>query len=480
MQWFEVDKQGLAKLLERRGKPFMLYELVQNCWDQNVTRVDILLTKASGSRDAYLSVTDDDPEGFKNLSHAFTLFAESDKKSNPQQRGRFNLGEKLVLAMCDEAEIVTTTGGVRFDERGRHSLRRKRERGSSFEAVLKMTNVEMAEMQMAVSRLLVPPGIDTFFNGEKLESRETSIVGSFETSLATLVADAEGYLRNSVRKTKVVIYKVLPGEVGTLYEMGIPVVETSDGYHYDVQQKVPVNLDRDNVPPSYLRTLRTQVVNIVHKNLDQESANSAWVKDALSDPNIVNEAVESIITQRFGDKRVIFDPSDPEANALAVTKGYTVVHGGTMSRPEWDNIRSAGSMLPAGQVTPSPKPFNPDGKPLKVKESYDWSETERKWVAAIQRITNALIGGHLTVILANDPGWGFSAAYGDRTLTWNYFRWGKQSFESISDRTLELLIHELGHHYESNHLSENYQDALCRLGARLAIVAASDPSILKL
>jgi hypothetical protein len=68
-------------------------------------------------------VEDDAPEGFKDLSHAFTLFADSAKKSNPEQRGRFNFGEKLVLAISDEVTIRTTKGGIRFDDAGRHSLR---------------------------------------------------------------------------------------------------------------------------------------------------------------------------------------------------------------------------------------------------------------------------------------------------------------------------------------------------------------------
>ena len=31
----------------------------------------------------------------------------------------------------------------------------------------------------------------------------------------------------------------------------------------------------------------------------------------------------------------------------------------------------------------------------------------------------------------------------------------------------ELLIHEYGHHYSNDHLSEKYHNALCRLGAKL-------------
>lgn len=114
--WFEVDKQGLAKILERKGKEFALMELIQNAWDEpGVTKVTASLEYRGRNR-ALLVVEDDAPEGFKDLSHAFTLFAESGKKGNPQQRGRFNLGEKLVLALCDEVTIQTTKGGFALKE----------------------------------------------------------------------------------------------------------------------------------------------------------------------------------------------------------------------------------------------------------------------------------------------------------------------------------------------------------------------------
>lgn len=59
---------------------------------------------------ALLEVTDDSPEGFADLTHAYTLFAESAKKGDPLKRGPFNLGEKLVLAISDTVQIATTTG----------------------------------------------------------------------------------------------------------------------------------------------------------------------------------------------------------------------------------------------------------------------------------------------------------------------------------------------------------------------------------
>lgn len=114
--WFEVSKEGLAKILERKGKEFALFELLQNGWDEpGVTKVSVTL-EYRGRNKALLAVEDDAPEGFKDLSHAFTLFADSTKKSNPEQRGRFNLGEKLVLAICDESDHP--------HHQGRHPVRR--------------------------------------------------------------------------------------------------------------------------------------------------------------------------------------------------------------------------------------------------------------------------------------------------------------------------------------------------------------------
>src|SRR5580765_1522266 len=92
-QWFDVDREGLAKLMERRGKAFVLHELVQNCLDTEATKIEIQVEALPMSRTlTRISVEDDDPEGFKDLRHAFTLFAESLKKGDPEKRGRFNLG----------------------------------------------------------------------------------------------------------------------------------------------------------------------------------------------------------------------------------------------------------------------------------------------------------------------------------------------------------------------------------------------------
>jgi hypothetical protein len=242
--WFDVDKEGLAKILERRGKHFAIAELISNAWDQNVTEVGVYLKALEGSRDAELIVEDDDPDGFRNMTHAYTLFAESEKKDKADKRGRFNLGEKLVLAICKRASITSTTGGVRFDDDGRHKLRTLRQKGSEFRGVLRMTKGEIEECTAFV-RTLISPGIPTYFNDERLITRVP--IASFEMPLETHLADDEGNIRKTVRRTTVKVYEPLPDEIPSLYEMGIPVVETNDKWHIDVGQKVPLSMERDNV-----------------------------------------------------------------------------------------------------------------------------------------------------------------------------------------------------------------------------------------
>ena len=59
-----MDKQGLARILERKGKEFALFELIQNSWDEpGVTEVNVRL-EYCGRNKALLVVEDDAPEGF--------------------------------------------------------------------------------------------------------------------------------------------------------------------------------------------------------------------------------------------------------------------------------------------------------------------------------------------------------------------------------------------------------------------------------
>jgi hypothetical protein len=474
--WFDVDKAGLAKLMAGRSKAFVLFELLQNAWDQNVTEVNVTLTPLAGTRSVRLTVTDDDPDGFADLRDAYTLFAESRKTGNAEQRGRFNLGEKLVLALAKRAVIETTTGAVEFNPTGRHNRRQQREAGSMFEADVPMTRAEMNEIDRAAKLLIPPAGVATRYNGRILEPRTP--LASFEETLPTVVADEEGVLRKTSRKTLVRVYEPVEGETAMLYEMGIPVVETGDRFHVDVQQKVPLNMDRDNVTPGYLRTIRVAVLNATHHLIDKEDAPQTWVREACSDERASTEAVKAAVTLRFGENAVRYDPSDPEANKRSAAEGRPVVYGGSLTAAEWSNARRAGVLPAAGSVTPSPKPYSSDGDPLDLVPEREWTPGMRQVAAYAASIGSELLGTAVEVAFAREPKWPYSATYGKGRLVFNFARCGRSFFDNgISDTVNELLIHEYGHHYASDHLSEDYYHALSRVGARMVRLALTSPDV---
>lgn len=469
--WFRVDRKGLAQQLERRSKVFAAFELYQNAVDTGAKRVEMTLERVD-ARSARLAITDDDPDGFKDLTHAYTLFAPSEKKGDPTKRGRFNVGEKLVLAICDSATITSTKGGVRFDAAGRSDIdiTERRSRGSCFDAIIRFNKDDIADVARRIHELIVPAGVHFTFNGTEIVGRTPAL--TFQATLASEIANIEGNMVRTFRKTTLALYDVRPGEQAQIYELGIPVVEHDCRWHVDVHQKVPLNIDRDNVTPAFLRDLRTAILNNAYRVITEEDAKSTWVKEAL--PHASDEAVTKVITERYGEKAVAADMSDPEGTKIAVSQDYTVVHGGSLSKAEWERVRELGLLKPAGQVTPSPKVLcGPDGEP--PLDDSRITPAMRRIQTYAAALGTALLGFEPTVKFAGMPG-NKAAWYGGRTVTLNLMVLGHHWFDRPDQVAVDsLLIHEYAHELSKDHLSEEFHDATCKLGAKMHGIAVTFP-----
>jgi hypothetical protein len=262
----------------------------------------------------------------------------------------------------------------------------------------------------------------------------------------------------------------------------VPVVETGDRFHVNVMQKVPLNMDRDNVPPAYLRTIRTLVLNHAHPSLPKQEMSEPWVKEATSDPRCDDRAFRSAVEAQYGEDCVAYDPSDREANKTAAAAGRTVVTGGAMSKGQWENARRAGLIPPAGQVFPTPKPYSPHGAQLTLIPECEWSAEMHNAVQYCARIAQRLIGRTIEVRIANEPGWGYGATFGPGCpLTLNLARLGRGWFHPSQEAAIDrLLIHELAHETVGDHLSHEYHRACCDLGARLKRLALDEPDTCRL
>ena len=481
--WFDVDRKGLAKLIERRGKIALIHELIANAWDADgTTLVEVILEPEEGVPHATIVVRDDAPDGFVDLTHSWTLFAESSRKSQATKAGRFNLGEKLVLALCNEASIISTKGAVMFDARGRSNMKARRERGTEFQGIARITRAELAEIKTGLKKLISPLGIRTLVNGEQLPAR--SPIKTVEATLATEIADEDGVLRRTARKTSVDIYEALPGETAMLFELGVPVVETGDRWSLNVLQKVPLNLDRDNVTPSYLRDVRTLVVNAMHEQLTEDDGNATFVNEALGDADVSPEAANKALDLKFTKKRAIRDPSDPEANMNLESQGYTLISGGQLTKDQWANAKKHDPKLkPAGQIAPTKKAmFGPGGKDSWVPRE-KWTAAMRAVVTYSADVCRELTGSRIEVSILSDITESWGACYGGQGLVFNLGRLSHDFFDECghgaTDRLNQLLIHELGHGMPGgdNHLAAEYHEGLCKLGAKLARLALVKPQL---
>lgn len=465
-QWFDVDRAGLRALLAGRSKAFILRELVQNCFDEpGVTGVHVSLKPVPGKAMATLVVHDDAPEGFSDLRHAFTLYADNRKRANPEKRGRFNYGEKQVLALCGAATIETTTGSVIFHKDGTRTQRRngKTEVGSVFRATLSMTRAEIKEALTAARTFIVPLGIKMALNGERLPAREPVV--KIETTLQTEAADAEGVMRSSRRRTEVALYEPLEGETPTLYEMGLPVCETGDRWHYNVNQRVPLTVDREHVRPAYLRDLRAEVLNRMHGELEAEEVAEPWVQDALTDERVETEAVRAVVVGQHGDRAFVPVPGDRKANERAMAMGYRPVSGGSYGQAAWENIRGAEALRSSIEI--AGKTTMADFEPILAT---DWTEDMRRVSRLAQFIADACLNISVNVRMIRSPKASTVADYADRTIRFNVARLGKRWFRPDNlEAQVDLIVHEAGHE-GGGHLEMGYHKALTKMAARLALM----------
>lgn len=469
--WYEVDKDGLKQLLEGKDKSFIIRELLQNAIDEpGVTTVDVTIEPLPGKRLVKLTVTDDAPEGFYDLRHSYTLYAKTRKRPDPEKRGRFNLGEKQVLALAQKALIRTTTGQVLFTEDGkRHEYRSKNdpehctERGSRVELTIPMTRDEIAEIKRAAQSFIVPREITFTVDGERIEFGDP--VTTTQATLMTEYEDEKGQWRRSQRKTKIEVYAPRNGEKPILYELGLPVVELEGGdpWHLNVMQRVPLNSDRDNVSPAFIRDLRAEVLNKLANRLSGEQAAESWVSDATDDERIAPEAVREVVRKRFGDKVVVGDPSDPESRERAILAGYTIVPARSMSSATWANVRAADAVPPSSQL------FGTKDVERTTVPEKKWTKDMRTVAEVTKRIAEETGCHHVTVQFFRSRSTR-AAEYSSappRTVAFNLqVLGGNWCHPSNLDQHVRLIVHELAHE-AGGHLDAGYIRRLSEIASEL-------------
>ena len=464
-QWFTVDKAGLAAVATRRGTAPLLLEPVQNAWDEEgVSFVKVDLSPINGKPQVTLRVEDDSPDGFRDLADAYTLYKQSYKIGNPEQRGRFNCGEKFLLSVASEASIISTTGSISFGPDGRKLGRKKTEAGSILTATLKMKRAEMDEALVLLLSMIPPKGIKTTINGEVLRHRKP--IAEDIRTLQTEIKGEEGGFRLTRRKATIDIHEVLESETPHLYEMGIPVDKLDCPWHVDVAQKVPLSVDRGSVRQAFRLDVERHIAEIMADDISEEEAQGGWMGTALESMED-EDAIRSVIKARVGDA-VTFNPLSPESNKRAIDAGFAVIHGRQFSKAAWKSIRSANALVPSSDKFYDGKvKSDPDGIPPVPRDQ--WTPAMKRLAEYIKQFALGTTGKSVGVKLYNDSGLGFAGLCGGETISVNV------AVMRITDQFQvdQLLIHECAHLKVSDHLTSAFYDECCRIGARLRTLGAT-------
>jgi len=450
--WFEVDKAGFQALQSGKPKYHAVRELIQNALDEDVKRIIVTTHYDRGNLDVCV---EDDGGGFRDIKDAYTLFADTYKRPDATKRGRFNLGEKQAFAICKSAEIKTTSGTIVFDENGRHRKREKTEKGTVVQIFMtKVTREEYEEILDFFKLLIVPPSIDLVINEESAVQRTPT--HTFQTKLQTEYLK-DGEFKPTKRITDVELFDAR-GRKAYLYEMGIPVCEIDCKYHINVQQRVPMSMDRDKVSESYLQDIFAEVLNNTFEELNPEESSETWVRMATSDDRISKDAIKTVVEKRYGDKVVVATPSDRLSVDDAKAHGFNILHGSMLSADEWEQMRKHDAIQSSHDMF---------GKTLATETDYITPNQEMKRVGQLaKKIARHIFGIEISVVFV-DSNASHRAYYGGRQLIFNVRRLPPDFFQHpLDEDVLEIIIHELGHE-KGMHTEIAYHQALCQIGSAL-------------
>ncbi len=463
---FAVNTLGMRQLHAERHPEQLIKELIQNAFDEEASACGVTIQEKNGA--TTVTVEDDGP-GFSDIANAYTLMGETQKRQDPEKRGRFNLGDKEVISVAKWAAIETTGWTIEFPpEGGRRAKANERPRGTSVTVNMPWDSNQAQRLTDRLKLIRPPHAITYTVNGQTIARRPA--IRTAKVNLPTIIQSEPGQpMRPTRRNTTIEI--TVPGlEEGWLYEMGIPIQATDLPYDVDVMQKVPMPPNRDTVSESYLKDIYSEVLNAMYNDMAGDDFSQTWVRSGVESTKITENAVKTTIKERYGDKVVTWS-SNTDSNMKALDNGYQVLHPRNMSKPELKNMQQLGDLKSANEVFKNAVPDLLDPK-WAVDISKD---DEKKSFAAWVKGLGVYCRKTIKVVFIHNTNTNMAACCTmdtERpTMHFNTAHLVDEFFTGRGEEQLALVIHELGHSEMEGAMSHGPQwgQACSKIGAMIAI-----------
>lgn len=209
------------------------------------------------------------------------------------------------------------------------------------ESALRGTTIEMAfdwpastveEFDTYFLRFLPPANVTFAINGRTVAFRTARYI--VDATLPTEVFDVEAHAwRKPQRKTTIELIRASDGEEPFLFEMGIPIApaEWTLPFHGNIQQRVPMNPNRDAFASGYATKIHSACLPVVLDDMSRDEVTADWVgpAGARCEPQVRRE----VIIKAFGETAVRAVPAmgKRDFNDDAMRFGAEIVHTSQMS-----------------------------------------------------------------------------------------------------------------------------------------------------
>jgi hypothetical protein len=303
--WLSISTEGFAAMNAARPAEHLIKELVQNALDSFVEGESGQIALRYGiEAEGFVVECRDNGSGISNLSDLKVVYL-THKIDSHLKRGRFGRGFKEALCIAEQARVVSGGQQLAFLlEHGQRVTRQEPALDQGCGTTVWMRMPWPAEtherLDAYFAQFLVPQGIELLVNGERISARavEHQVRASITTELYDPISQS---WRKPSRATRIHLVRTREDEMPTIYEMGIPVaaVDWTMPYHCDVQQRVPMNPNRDAVAAGYPVKLHVACLPVLLEQMDEAAVKDEWVGHAGR--RCESEVQKRIIARAFGE-----------------------------------------------------------------------------------------------------------------------------------------------------------------------------------
>ena len=458
---FEIDTEGFKIQMSEMKLWRLIQEIISNSFDEKAV-TEIICNISENAEYQIVVDVKDNGTGFRDSRDIYTLFKDSYKRVNKNQRGRYNLGEKQFFARAVSGWVKTGNRLVEFQDDTRRISKIPEIKGALVHAVFDKEDETLGETIVWVRKLAVPNGKQLIINGVSVEPK--IFVKKFKARLPTVIAQgANQKLLRRIEETDVFLYRKDEQEKPIIYELGCTVEEISQDlkWHVDVQQKIPQTTERNVISDAYLQRLYAVIIENVIDLINEDGSGANYISEALKTTDV--KTSKQVLEKRYGTDNVMIASSDYRENERAQEAGVYLIKSGQLDQEVVQNLKEQGVIKYAS------KEFSTSG----WESAVDVEPTEKMvWFAKVcQAVARDVIKKEIRVTFCRTERTNSPADYTQMGCRLRFdvkFCGGKKFFDEFSAKAIGLLVHELAHDKLGNndgyaHFSHEYIHEMQRI-----------------